>query len=172
MVMGRNVEIKAKVADLEMLRRRAELIADGGPQVIHQEDIFFPCGRGRLKLRRFSDQQGELIFYRRADSPEPRESVYLILATSEPDVLAGLLSQALGVRGTVRKSRTLYWSGQTRIHLDEVEGLGKFVELEVVLEPSQSTDEGLRLARRLMEILGIEEKSLLQDAYIDLLDAI
>jgi predicted adenylyl cyclase CyaB len=81
-----------------------------------------------------------------------------------------VLSQALGVRGVVRKKRTLYWTGQTRIHLDDVEGLGTFLELEVVLEPGQSTVEGVDMARQIMKRLNIEEDNLVEAAYIDLLE--
>ena len=169
--MGRNVEIKARVRDPDALRKRIEPIADRPPEVIHQHDTFFPCGEGRLKLRRFSQQEGELIFYRRSDSSQPSESNYLIVRTADPEGLAHLLSQALGKRGSVVKQRTLYWSGQTRIHLDRVEGLGDFVELEVVLEPGQPTQEGLDIASDLMARLGIKEDDLLEGAYIDLLES-
>ncbi len=80
------------------------------------------------------------------------------------------LSVALGVRGVVRKTRTLYLVGQTRIHLDEVAGLGDFMELEVVLHPGQTDEEGQAIARDLMTRLGVEEKDLLEGAYMDLLE--
>ena len=80
------------------------------------------------------------------------------------------MSLALGVRGVVRKKRTLYLVGQTRVHLDEVEGLGDFMELEVVLHPGQSDAEGQVIARDLMTRLGVAEKDLLEGAYMDLLE--
>lgn len=79
------------------------------------------------------------------------------------------LSAALGVIGTVRKHRVLYLSGQTRIHLDDVEGLGDFLELEVVLDDGQSTAEAERIANDLMAQLGITGDDLVAVAYIDLL---
>ncbi len=72
-------------------------------------------------------------------------------------------------RGVVRKERLLYMVGQTRVHLDSVEGLGHFVELEVVLRPGQSDDEGQAIARDLMARLGIREADLLETAYMDML---
>jgi predicted adenylyl cyclase CyaB len=84
--------------------------------------------------------------------------------------LREVLSAALGERGTVRKERALYLLGQTRVHLDEVQGLGPYVELEVVLEPGQSPEDGTRVARRLMKDLGISEDRLVRTAYIDLLE--
>lgn len=168
--MSRNIEIKARVGDLVALRKRVEPLADSGPRTLHQEDTFFLCPNGRLKLRRLSQQEGELIAYRRSDAVEPRESDYVISATSEPDRLAETLTRALGIRGVVRKRRTLFLVGQTRVHLDEVEGLGAFLELEVVLRPEQSPSEGERTARELMARLEIEEGDLVGQAYIDLLE--
>jgi len=170
--LNRNVEIKARVPDIsrfDHMIERAESLADDGPTVIFQEDTFFNCPRGRLKLRRFSHSNGELIFYDRPDSIEPEESRYIVCPTSTPDSLRDTLSLSLGTRGTVRKRRTLYLTGQTRIHFDEVEGLGNFVELEVVLLPEQDSTDGARVAEALMVSLGIERFSLVDRAYIDLL---
>ena len=80
-----------------------------------------------------------------------------------------LLSAALGVRGEVRKRRTLLLSGQTRIHLDEVVDLGDFLELEVVLEPTQPAEDGELIARELMRRLDVRDEDLVEGAYLDLL---
>src|SRR5689334_21734090 len=122
--MARNVEIKARVADREALVRRAQAVATEGPIEIAQDDTFFRCESGRLKLRELSPDRGELIFYRRADAPGPKESFYLRSGTSEPATLRESLALAYGVSGRVRKQRTLYLAGRTRIHVDRVEGLG------------------------------------------------
>ena len=100
----------------------------------------------------------------------PKRSNYSIFETHDPNGLKNTLSLALGVRGVVRKKRTLYLVGQTRVHLDEVEGLGEFMELEVVLRPGQPDAEGQAIARDLMTRLGVEEKDLLECAYMDLLE--
>ncbi len=81
------------------------------------------------------------------------------------------LSAALGIRAIVRKRRTLYMAGQTRIHLDEVEGLGDFVELEVVLLDGQTTEDGTAIADSLMRALAISPNDLTPGAYADLLAA-
>ncbi len=169
--MKRNVEIKARVKSLEAVERRAREIADEGPMTLTQEDTFFVCSQGRLKLRKLGAGQGELIYYERPDSAEPKESRYAIYRTSDPEGLIGTLSLALAVRGVVRKRRTLYLVGPTRVHLDRVEGLGEFVELEVVLGPDQSVSEGTAIAHDLMTRLGILPDQLLHQAYIDLLEA-
>lgn len=167
--MNRNVEIKAKVTDLAAVRQRVEKLADEGPAVLEQEDTFFICPQGRLKLRRFGPGiEAELIYYERPDSTQPKESRYLIHRTSDPDGLRQVLAAALGVRGTVRKQRTLYLVGPTRIHLDKVDDLGEFIELEVVLKPGESVCEGVSVAHDLMDKLGIDRADLLTGAYIDL----
>jgi predicted adenylyl cyclase CyaB len=81
-----------------------------------------------------------------------------------------VLELAYGIRGVVRKTRYLYLVGQTRIHLDDVDGLGQFMELEVVLEEGQSDAEGQRVAENLMWALGVEQSDLIDGAYMDLLE--
>jgi predicted adenylyl cyclase CyaB len=168
--MGRNVEIKVRVRDLECIRARIEALADGTPEVIEQEDTFFHCPRGRLKLRRFSADRGELISYLRADVAGPRESRFVRSPTRDPASMVNALTDALGVVGVVRKRRMLYCSGQTRIHLDEVDRLGTFLELEVVLTQGQSAEQGEEIARSLMAELAVSEEDLVPRAYIDLLE--
>ncbi len=166
--MARNVEIKARVADRDALVRRAAALATEGPVEIAQDDTFFRCENGRLKLRAFAQDRGELIFYRRADARGPKESFYVRSPTSSPETLRESLALAYGVAGRVKKARTLYLAGRTRIHVDRVEGLGDFVELEVVLADSESAEEGMREAHDLMERLGIESADLVEGAYVDL----
>jgi len=170
--MNRNIEIKAKVDGLEAIARRARESGAKGPTVLGQVDTFFICPRGRLKLRQFADsREGELIYYERADTAGPKQSQYNLHRTSDPEGLCAALSAALGVRGVVRKTRTLYLIGPTRVHLDRVEGLGQFVELEVVLQPDQDATQGASIAYDLMEKLGIPHAGLVQQAYIDLLES-
>jgi adenylate cyclase class IV len=167
--MPRNIEIKARIDSVERLRPRAAALADQGPIEIAQDDRFYDCPNGRLKLRRFSAESGELIFYRRADEEGPKESFYLRSPTSEPDSLHAALAAAWGERGRVVKQRTLYLAGRTRIHLDRVEGLGDFLELEVVLADGEPAETGVQEARALMERLGVEASRLIQGAYLDAL---
>jgi predicted adenylyl cyclase CyaB len=168
--MATNVEIKARIKNLLLLKERAEALSERPAELIIQEDIFFHVPSGRLKLRILAPDQGQLILYYREDAAGPKRSEYFISLTAEPDTLRNVLAKALGVRGIVRKKRWLYWVGNTRIHLDEVEGLGDFLELEVVLEDGQSTEEGEAIAFDLMSALGVIERDLVQGAYIDLLE--
>jgi adenylate cyclase class IV len=167
----RNVEIKARVADPAAVEARAAAISDQGPFDIAQDDTFFGCRTGRLKLRQLAPDRGELIHYLRPDQGGPKLSHYVIAPTSDPAALRDALARALGTSGRVVKRRRLYLAGKTRIHLDRVDGLGDFLELEVVLEPGQSATDGQAEARRLMAALGIATDDLVSGAYLDLLQA-
>ena len=167
--LARNVEIKARIDDVVALTSRVAAIADGAPVDIRQDDTFFACPRGRLKLRTFSATAGELIYYERADERGPRESSYVVAPTAAPDAVREALSRAYGQAGRVRKTRTLYRVGRTRVHLDRIEGLGEFVELEVVLHDGEPADRGVAEARAIMEHLGITADDLIDSAYVDLL---
>lgn len=167
--MPRNIELKARIASVEALLSRARTMADGPPQPIAQDDTFFVCAHGRLKLRDFGDGSGELIHYHRADTPGPKLSDYVRVPTQEPATLREALARALGVLGRVRKQRLLLLAGQTRMHLDRVDGLGDFLELEVVLRDDQTEAEGAAIADGLLQQLGIAADQRLTGAYLDLL---
>jgi len=167
--VARNVEIKARIASVEALLPAVAALADEGPIEIAQEDTFFACEQGRLKLRRFAGDRGELIFYRRADQSGPKESFYVLSPTATPDSLRQCLALAWGESGRVCKLRTLFLVGRTRVHLDRVEGLGDFLELEVVLREGEDGAAGVREARELMEQLCVDPSQLIEGAYVDLL---
>lgn len=167
--MARNVEIKAKVDDVEQILPRVEAITTSAPTTILQTDTFFTCATGRLKLREFGNGSGELIFYRRADTADPKESFYIRTSSPDPASLRQALSLAYGQVGTVRKERTLYFVGRTRVHVDRVDGLGNFLELEVVLAEGESLEDGIREAKRIATDLGISSDNFVKGAYIDLL---
>ncbi len=168
--MATNIEIKARVGDPARLKSKVEAISDSDGQRIDQEDIFFHSPQGRLKLRILGQDRGQLIYYERPDSAGPKQSDYYISRTGEPRTLQDVLNRTYGVRGVVRKERWLYWIGHTRIHLDQVEGLGSFLEFEVMLSDGQSIEEGQAIAASLMERLDVAESDLIDAAYIDLLE--
>lgn len=167
--MPRNIEIKAAVEDLSTMQRRIEAIADQGPKELQQVDTFFHCSDGRLKLREFDASPSELIYYRRPNTAGPKESVYFVSAVPDTRVMKKILEIANGTLGVVKKRRLLYLVAQTRVHLDQVEGLGSFMELEVVLQDHQTTDDGVVIAQDLMKKLDIREDQLVDTAYFDLL---
>lgn len=168
--MPSNIEIKARARNFAEIRRRAEGLSDAPMEVIPQEDTFFNAPQGRLKLRVLPGDRGQLIYYTRPDQEGPKRSDYHLFHTSDPSELKRVLELAYGIRGVIRKTRYLYLVGQTRIHLDDVEGLGQFVELEVVMGEGDSDAEGQAIAQELMTRLGVEKSDLLEGAYMDLMD--
>ncbi len=166
--MPRNVEIKARISAVAALLPQAARLADTGPTVIEQDDTFFSCANGRLKLRDQFDAGAELIFYQRADLTGPKESFYVRVPVADPQALRKVLELAHGQTGRVRKRRVLFLVGRTRIHLDTVAGLGEFLELEVVLQEGESAAAGVAEAQRIMAELGVGPQQLIQGAYVDL----
>ena len=108
--MGRNVEIKARAADFAAQRAKAGELAGGPPETLEQEDTFFGTKRGRLKLRRFSKSEGELIYYERPDAEGPSESRYMILPTREPAELMEALRRHWAFPGWCESAaRSIMW---------------------------------------------------------------
>ena len=124
-----------------------------------------------MKLRIFTGDYGELIYYERENLSGPKQSKYAISSTIEPVKLHAVLSVALGIRVVVRKIRLVYNVGQMRIHLDEVDGLGSFIELEFVLRPNQDIEEGFKTTRDIMKSLEISDEDLIAESYADLLES-
>lgn len=172
--MPRNIEVKARIDDVRTLLPRARALADGEPELLVQDDTFFLAPRGRLKLRVLEGATAELIAYERADTPSARASDYVRVPVADAQGLREALARTLGVCGRVRKRRWLLRAGATRIHLDEVEGLGHFMELEVVMQEGQADAdadaEGVATAEALMRALGLAEAPLVATAYVDLLE--
>ncbi len=168
--MPTNIEIKARVLDRAALEQRARELTDSPVELIPQVDTFFVTPKGRLKLRELSPDHGQLVYYERLDQDGPKRSEYRIVETTDVQGLRETLGRALGIRGVVRKLRSLYLIGQTRLHLDQVENLGDFMELEVVLRPGQPESEGAAIAQDLMDRLGVARTDLLEGAYMDLLE--
>ena len=173
--MPRNIEIKARIESVEAVLPRARDVAGSEPEIIEQDDTFFSAPHGRLKLRQFADGSAELIHYQRPDTGEAKASDYVRVPVPEPAALREALTRGCGLLGRVRKRRWLLLarSGEftTRIHLDRVEGLGDFMELEVVLRSEQSDAEGAVVAEDLMRELGLSNAPRLAGAYLDLLAA-
>jgi homotetrameric cytidine deaminase len=167
-----NVELKARDGDPGATAARCLALGASDERLLIQRDTYFLARRGRLKLREQGDDRSELIAYRRPDALEPTESAYILVPALAPDALAEALDAALGTVVVVSKRRRLFvWEG-VRIHLDEVEGLGSFVEFEAVLEAGAGEAE-LEAAHekvaRLRAELGIEDDSLVSAGYADLL---
>jgi predicted adenylyl cyclase CyaB len=167
--MPSNVEIKARLFDREKAICVAGQLSGSEGELLEQDDTFFSVAQGRLKLRVQSTSGhavAMLIQYHRPDKEGPKLSDYTIATTQTPEELKTILTQCLG---TVRKQRRLFVVGQTRIHIDTVQGLGEFLELEVVLRPGQLPSEGESIANDLMGQLGVTPDNLVSGAYVDLL---
>jgi predicted adenylyl cyclase CyaB len=164
----KNIEIKARCPDLNALRQR--LAERGIPRVeqMRQVDTYFAVSHGRLKLREVAGTQAQLIQYDRPDAPAAHPSDYVIAPVAEPRSLKDALARALGLRTVVEKRRELYLWGRTRIHLDEVTGLGSFLELETVIA-DQTQEAAEQECREVQAALEIREEELVSGSYADLL---
>ena len=167
--MPTNIEIKYRCPDHAALRESAIAIGATPAGVLNQTDTFFRCPTGRIKLRSFGDGRAELIWYDRPDAGETRQSEYVVSPTRDEATLADALARGYGTRGVVRKRRELVMFRNVRIHIDQVEGLGDFVELESVI--GEGVDERTAQANLddLIRRTGMDELEVVPVAYADLL---
>ncbi len=168
--MAGNIEIKAKLENTGFCITKAKSLSGGNPEIIKQNDTFFNSPQGRLKLRVFSPDKGQLIFYRRENISGPKLSEYYISETEDPDGLLIVLEKAYGIIGSVKKTRQLFWVGRTRIHIDQVDNLGDFIEFELVLSGNEEAEDAEIEALQLMKIFDIKKENLIEGAYLDLLN--
>ena len=174
--MPQNIEIKARLPNQELFDGiKLHLIekTQTPGKAIQQKDTFFKSTDGRLKLREeiIDSPVGSLIYYKRTDQPGPKQSDFVVTSVPDPEAMKTILANTVGRRGEVCKERLLFMVGQTRVHLDRVEGLGVYMELEVMMEPGQSKEDGISIAESLMAELKIEQSWLESEAYIDILEA-
>jgi adenylate cyclase len=163
-----NVEIKARVSDWPAQLKSGLALADRTERLV-QNDTFFNCANGRLKLREQGRAGACLIFYRRAGLKGPKASNYTLVPVPDADKTRRSLSRLLSVRVKIVKKRIVCFAGRTRVHFDDVQGLGRFIELEVVLKPGEALASGRREAEKLMLALGIKKSDLVANAYADML---
>jgi predicted adenylyl cyclase CyaB len=161
----RNLEIKATVASLAAVRRELRALAGAARQAsLRQTDWYFRVPKGRLKLRQAGTaRDGELIAYHRPDKRAARTSEFQRLAAPDLQGTRRLLARMLGLRACVRKRREVWLYRNARIHLDTVEGLGRFVEIEVVVTEGMAQARGLM--KELTAALGIGPKALIAGSY-------
>lgn len=164
--MAANFELKARCADLARARERALALATRWLGVDEQVDTYFRVPSGRMKLRESSLSGAQLVPYVRPDAPHARRSDYVVIPVPEPERTKALLSALLGVHRVVRKRREIALHHNVRIHLDRVEGLGDFVELEAVWDgaPAGEAEQRERVAL-LREQLGIRDEDLVAESY-------
>jgi homotetrameric cytidine deaminase len=163
-----NVELKARDPDPEATARRCAELGAVPHGVLRQRDTYFTTRRGRLKLRE-GDDGTELIAYRRPDRADASKSTYVRAPVSAPEPLAEALDAALGTVVVVSKHRRLFlWEG-VRIHLDEVDALGSFVEFEAVLPDAGDLATAHEKVAKLRSALAIGDDALVSVGYADLL---
>jgi adenylate cyclase class IV len=167
--MPHNLELKARHPDLHAAAAAAEQLGARGPTVEDQTDTYFRVPNGRLKLREILGQPAVLIWYTRPDLRDARTSAYQLVPVPDPGGLRAALAGALTVRGMVRKRRTIYLWHNVRIHLDEVDGLGTFVEFEAVLSPGEDEAAARRRLEELCRVMAIRPEDHLAPSYADLL---
>jgi homotetrameric cytidine deaminase len=160
--LQRNLEIKARDPDPARSLERALALGVEDRGEIAQRDTYFARATGRLKLREQTPGETELIQYRRADEAGPRVSHYRRVAADEE--LKQALEAALGTLVVVEKRRRLLLADHVRIHLDQVEGLGDFVELEAVGEDDSGAIERLRGELEIGELIPGSYSDLMLDA--------
>jgi homotetrameric cytidine deaminase len=165
-----NVELKARDPDPDATVARCVALGAQDEGVLTQRDTYFAGRHGRLKLRQQGAAGDELIAYRRPDAVQAGESSYVRARAEDADALREALDAALGTLVVVAKRRRLFIWENVRIHLDDVDGLGTFLELEAVVTPDGSDlDDARAKVARLREALAIEDGSLVAQGYSDLL---
>lgn len=176
-MLGTNVESKSRCQDLEAVASRAAELGARYEGRLEQLDTYFQVERGRLKLREVShhfpdgrvSESSELIRYERPNERGARVSTYERTAIEDVRARKAQLEEVHGVQGCVRKRRTLWILDATRIHLDEVEDLGSFVELETVSERQPTAAAHLE-HERVRGGLGLDPGETVAGSYIDLLE--
>lgn len=165
----KNLEIKTRVESLAPIRGRLRAMKGAVREpAVRQTDWYFRVPKGRLKLRVSSGRRsGTLIAYLRPDRRTARTSDFQLMLAAYPAGTRALLTAMLGVRACVRKRREVWLYRNARIHLDAVEGLGRFVEIEVVVTGGMA--QARALMKTLKAALGIEGSSPLAGSYSDML---
>src|SRR5215213_1650988 len=153
---SRNVELKARDADPARTLERALAAGAREHGILHQRDTYFAVRHGRLKLREEEPGGATLIAYERPDTAAERVSDYRLVPVPDPAALRAALEATDGILAVVAKARRLLlWEDSVRIHLDAVEGLGSFLELEAVAAPGSDLAREHDQVARLRDALAI-----------------
>ena len=166
---GRNIELKARLHDRGHAVAVCESLGARLEGDIHQVDTYFSVPDGRFKLRASDPGDDYLVFYRRPDVGGIKGCDYVLEVVDR--TIRGVLAAALGELATVEKVRTLYLWHNVRIHLDEVEELGAFIEFEAVLSSEYDDEDGKRKLAQLQEAFGLAPDDHFEQSYLELLCA-
>lgn len=166
---ARNIELKARLHDPQRAVEIARSLATAPAETEHQIDTYFAARHGRLKLREIAGREAQLVWYARADQADAKSSDYRLVPVGEPEALKEALGSALGILEIVKKTRQIFLYGNVRIHLDEVVGLGSFLEFEAVLGPSIDDAAGRAQVEFLQTAFQLSAADLIERSYSDLL---
>lgn len=167
--MHLNIEIKARCSHQDRIR---QILSDKGADfrgTDHQIDTYFQVPHGRLKLRQGSIENN-LIHYDRPDQAGPKASEVHLYACQDSDALKATLTAALDTKVVVDKQREIYFIDNVKFHLDRVDQLGTFVEIEAI-DSDGSIGRG-KLNEQCdyyLNLFNIQEEDLLQNSYSDML---
>jgi predicted adenylyl cyclase CyaB len=164
----RNLEAKFKLSDFARAYGQAEAIGFVFQGVLTQRDTFFVVPCGKLKLREQPDGAW-LIHYRRAHEGELELSAYDIVAMANPEPTRAILTAALGILAEVSKERTLLLRGNVRLHLDKVDVLGQFGEIEAVLSDDDASNVHRTEIGGILDALEIRGEDLIDVSYFELM---
>jgi predicted adenylyl cyclase CyaB len=164
-----NIEIKARCHDPERIRailKQRNALFKGED---HQIDTYFNCCHGRLKLRE-GNIENPLIHYNREDQAGPKQSAVTLYQPQPDSSLKKILTQALGVLVVVDKQREIYFIDNIKFHIDQVERLGSFVEIEAIDELGVIGQEQLKKqCKEYMRLFQINPEDLIEYSYSDML---
>ncbi len=164
-----NVEIKAACKDPQRVRTYLTDHEADFKGIDEQTDTYFNVPKGRLKLRQ-GNIENNLIYYERSNEPGPKDSHFRLLKTNDPDILKSILTDSLGVIVVVRKKREIYYMQNVKFHIDTVEGLGSFMEIEAGNLLADLTRENLKeQCEFYLKEFGILSSDLVEVSYSDML---
>ncbi|OGS46427.1 MAG: hypothetical protein A3K66_04385 [Euryarchaeota archaeon RBG_16_67_27] len=165
----RLVELKARYED----HGKARALLAGADRVgtFSQTDTYFVLGERRLKVRSVKGRvDGQLVYYERPDAASVKDSVVLLADVPVAEAVRDILGRVLPVQAEVRKTREIYRYQGVQVHLDAVDGLGRFIEFEKVIASDAERDEGRRQLESLRAYFQIPEEDLMASSYSDLLE--
>jgi len=165
----RNLEAKFRLADLSQARERAIAIGYVPQSVLRQRDTFFRVANGKLKLREEGEESRSiLIHYGRKQADTLQLSNYEIVPIADAEKTRAMLAAALGVIAEVRKERFLLMRANVRLHLDRVEGLGEFGEIEAVIADGDNPEASRAAVDETLLALQIGRDDLIDISYFEI----
>ncbi len=165
-----NIEIKARCADASFIRNYLQQSNARFVGVDEQTDTYFNTSNGRLKMRQ-GPIENALIYYYRENKAGPKLSeVKLLPLGDDAGTLKELLTKAHGIKVIVKKKREIWFIDNVKFHIDEVEKLGSFVEIEAIdIDGSIGLEKIKEQCYFYLQQFNIGEDDLLTHSYSDLL---